>query len=36
MGSDFNSSKFLGYLSIFVFFMLIGVCGNNLLQLLIG
>ena len=36
MGNDINSSKFVSYLSIFVFFMLWGISGNNLLQLLIG
>lgn len=36
MHSDINSSKFLGYLSLFTFFMLFGISGNNLLQLFIG
>ena len=34
--NDINSSRFIGYLSFFVFFMLLGILGNNLLQLLIG
>ena len=36
INNDINGSKFLGYLSLFVFFMLVGVLGNNLIQLLIG
>jgi NADH-quinone oxidoreductase subunit L len=36
MEEDKNINKFLSYLSLFTFFMLLLVCSNNLLQLFIG
>ena len=36
MQLDINSMKFISLISLFTFFMLIGVTGNNLFQVLIG
>ena len=36
MSADKNLNRFISYLSLFTFFMLILVCSNNLLQLFVG
>ncbi len=36
MATDINTAKFISYLSIFIFLMLWGILGNNLIILLIG
>jgi len=36
MSEDPHLSRFMGYLSLFTFFMLFLVCSDNLIQLFIG